>query len=461
MKFWLCFCLCSWLTVWGMAQQVDGAGTRRGDDCLLQEFEAMCHRHVGLKRQAAEQMHLDTLPFIQEKLEDYRWQLVYQLVHPHSEHPKRMLQVKILQVFKNLSQNISASRLRKTEQWMDSLYSAIQHGADFEACVQQFSDDKSVHWLASLEAPIELEEQAFRLEAGDISKPFYSPLGIHLLKVLEKKEIQVGQPKEVRHCLQWSDENSSLGWLDELKQKYSFTPHRVAIQQVLKNKNTSQVLFTLQGEEYTGNDFLLFARSFPAAPKVQFEAFLMKSLLDRTLHGLPQDFPEAYAAFQSYRDSLLVCELTKLQLAKDGVGEEEYWRTYYDQHRSDYQFKMSKYQGVVIQATSKRVAKQVRKFLKKLPFSEWKEAVRLTFAARQHPEVKVEEGVFLLGDHPWVDYRIFKQKKPIGLSDYPAVLVMGRKIKSPLSFEEVREEVMRDCLQAWEKQWISRLRRNN
>lgn len=460
MKFWLCLCFYSSVVVCGLAQQPDRLHCLEGDTLLLREFESICYRHADVKRAAAEALRFDTLPFIRKKIEAYRGQVLYRLAQPHASRPKRVVQARIHQIVKYLPQNVTTSCLRQAEQQMDSLYEALQQGTDFKMCVQRFSDDKREHWISRLEVPVELEDQAFRLKPGEVSSPFYSPLGIHLLQVLERKERMFVSDEAENPAISSMNETAFIRWISELKKKYVYTPYPAAIQQIQHQVATSQVLFTLQGEAYSGDDFALFARSYPASPRLQFEAFLAKSLLDRVLSCLEQDFPESVAAFQSHRDSLLVYEFTKHQFLQDRVWEEACLQTYFEQHRADYRYQTLKFKGVVIEAISKRAAKQVRKFLKKLPASEWKEAVRLTFGYGQHPEVHVIEGMFSLGSHPWVDYRIFKQQKPVLQSDYPVVQVLGEKIKGPLLYEEVRSKVIRDCFQHWEEQWMNHFKTN-
>lgn len=460
MKFWLCFCIYSSVVVCGLAQQSGRLPCLKSDTLLLREFEAICYRHADVKRAAAEAQCLDTLPFIRKKIEAYRGQLLYRLAQSRPSQPERVVQARIHQVVKYLPQNVMAARLRQAEQQMDSLYEALQKGVDFKWCVQQFSDDKGEHWISRLEVPVELEEQAFLLKPGEVSSPFYTPLGIHLLQVLERKERVPVSKREESSDGSFMQTAVLTRWLSVLQRKYAYMPYPAAIRQIQHHEATSHVLFTLQGEAYTGADFALFARSYSAGPRKQFEAFLAKSLLDRVRSRLEQDFPELAAAFQSYRDSLLVYEFTRGQFLQDRVGEEASLLAYFEQHRSDYSYQTPKFQGVVIQAVSKRTAKQVRKFLKKLPVSEWKEAVRLIFGSGQHPEVCVTEGIFSLGSHPWVDYRVFKQLKPALQPDYPVVLVLGEKMKAPLSYEEVRGEVIRDCFRHWEEQWMNRFKSN-
>lgn len=58
---------------------------------------------------------------------------------------QRAGQVRVSHIFKSLPQTATSHLLRTTETHMDSLYTALQNGqADFDACVRNFSDEKSL-----------------------------------------------------------------------------------------------------------------------------------------------------------------------------------------------------------------------------------------------------------------------------------------------------------------------------
>ncbi|MBO6632646.1 MAG: peptidylprolyl isomerase, partial [Psychroserpens sp.] len=79
------------------------------------------------------------------------------------------------------------------------IYSKIQQGEKFESLAKQFSDDKSSSKKGGVLAPFtggqlssqEFESVAFSLEnPGDISEPFKTDFGWHIVKLIRKKGIQ-------------------------------------------------------------------------------------------------------------------------------------------------------------------------------------------------------------------------------------------------------------------------------
>ena len=78
------------------------------------------------------------------------------------------------------------------ESGMDSIYKTLakeEGGASsFDACVEQYSDEKKAFWVGWLQMPVEFEDIVFGLNVGEISRPFLTPQGIHIVKVLEQRD---------------------------------------------------------------------------------------------------------------------------------------------------------------------------------------------------------------------------------------------------------------------------------
>ena len=156
-----------------------------------------------LKVAAAEAAGLDTTRAFREELEGYRRQLakayltdeaVSELaarqVYDKMKANNRAGQIRVSHIFKSLPQTVTSHVLRSAEARMDSLYAALQNGqADFDECVRNFSDEKKSFWVSWLQMPVEFEDVVFALKQGEISRPFFTPQGIHIVKAIERKEI--------------------------------------------------------------------------------------------------------------------------------------------------------------------------------------------------------------------------------------------------------------------------------
>ena len=94
-------------------------------------------------------------------------------------------------IFKRLPQNVPGTVLCEVEARMDTIYNRLvqEGGAGFEAYVQEFSDEKDTFCVRSLQMPIEFEDTVWALRPGSFSRPFFTPQGIHIVKVVARKGV--------------------------------------------------------------------------------------------------------------------------------------------------------------------------------------------------------------------------------------------------------------------------------
>lgn len=469
-----------------------------GKDILRSEFEHAYNKHKTLagmwqtnlqdyvnlyvdrklKVMAAEAEGLDTIRAFREEIDDYRLQLIesyltdkdaseraaYQIYDKMRFH-QRAGRVLVQHVFKNLPQNISGNSLREVEFGMDSIYEALCKGdttANFDVYVQHFSDEKKPFWVSLLQMPIEFEDVVFKLQVGEMSHPFFTPQGIHIVKVLERKEAppfeEVKDDIMRRQTRRYGLDRGVQAMVDSLKKEYHYTPDKAGIKELLSKGKTDRSLFTLDGKSYTGKEFIRFASAHPEGVRKQLDGFIMKSILDYENSRLEYKHPEFRLLMEERREDILLSAITALEIGKLGAKDDTALKAYFEAHRSDYHWEEPRYKGIVLHCTTKRVAKQVRKFLKQIPEEEWMDAIRLTFNAGSAPKVKANQGLFSPGDNVYVDDLVFKGKDAPRIMSFPFTAVLGKKLKGPDSFQEVRATLATDYQNYLEARWTSRLR---
>jgi peptidyl-prolyl cis-trans isomerase SurA len=113
----------------------------------------------------------------------------------------------------------------------DTLYQKLKSGADFVQLVKDYSqDDESkkkggeIGWFPLAQLPEELKEKITQTEIGQITSPVITEEGVHILKILDKKEKRslsleddYDTIKEMAKRKKGNDE--ILKWIEELKSK--------------------------------------------------------------------------------------------------------------------------------------------------------------------------------------------------------------------------------------------------
>ena len=428
-----------------------------------------------LKVAAAEAAGLDTTQAFREELEGYRRQLakayltdesVSELaarqVYDKMKANNRAGQIRVSHIFKSLPQTVTSHVLRSAEARMDSLYAALQNGqADFDECVRNFSDEKKSFWVSWLQMPVEFEDVVFALKQGEISRPFFTPQGIHIVKAIERKEIlpfdKVKDEIMRRQSRRYGMDRGTEALVEKLKKEYQYTADKTGVDELLSKGQTDKRLFTLDGREYTGKMFAAFAASHPQGVQRQLKGFIMKSVLDYEYSRLEDKYPEFRMLMQEYRNGMLLFEISNREIWERVPSDEVGLAAYFEKHHSDYHWKVPRYKGIVLHTTTKKLGKQARKFLKSLPEEEWQNAIRLTFNAKTR-QVQAEQGLFAPGDNAYVDEEIFKKGKTEPMTSFPFTTFLGEKVKGPETYQEVRGLLVGDYQNYLEERWIAQLR---
>lgn len=163
-----------------------------------------------MKVQEAEDMGMDTTQAVLNELNNYKDQLAKtylidkdvtrKLVDEAYERMKKDLRVAHILIAVRSNQDSTAGKAKA-----DSLYNLLsQDKADFATLAKQFSDDKStadqggeIGYITALQVVYPFENAAYNTPVGQISKPFRTQFGYHILKVEDSRpdigEVQVAQ----------------------------------------------------------------------------------------------------------------------------------------------------------------------------------------------------------------------------------------------------------------------------
>lgn len=431
-----------------------------------------------LKVAQAQSVGIDTTADFRQRLAAYRAQLAktYLTDEKEEEVAARRLydqmeayaragQVQVMHIFKRLPQTLSASRLHAAEVQMDSLYQVLTapEPADFAACVSKYSDDKKLFWMSCLETPDEFEKIAFSLQKGETSKPFYTPQGIHIVKVVDRKERLSfdDMRSDIAHRLLHRNGHSEgvKTFVDNLKSKYRYTPVQPAIEELFLKGETNQTLFTIDAQSYTGADFNRFAISYPRSVSTQFDAFVTKTILDYENDRLEKHYPAFHSLMQQHYEETLVGEISYREVMEGTVTNEDRLAAYFKLHQSKYHWDTPRYKGAVLHCADKKSAKYARKLLKKKPQIQWDEIIRQNFQTPSGMKVIMEHGLFAENDNPYIDHLVFKKRANAApMESYPFTIIIGEKKRGPDTHQEVGEALKVDYQNFCNSLWINRLR---
>lgn len=367
-------CVCLFQAA-GFAQMADPVLMRvNGKEISRSEFEYFYRRHAEgtdhplsakeyagvfaearLKVEEAKAAGLDTTATFRNQKETFRAKLLEsyftdaqavdscaRILYRKKEGQPRNGQVLVMQIVKYLPQTLSPRHLEAAKNRMDSLYQAIcnQPDLDFAGLVEQYSEDKHRRWIAPLQTTSEFENVVFSLSKGGISAPFFTPEGLHIVKVIDRKELPAYHEisGELAERLKRRGVEGAVmkAVVERLKKEWNYVPNQPAIAELLQKATTEQALFTIDGHAYTGSMFRQFASSHPQAVRRQLDGFIAKSLIDYENSRLEEKYPSVRSALQAFDDDYLITELTRRKIDLPATHDRAGLATYFRFHQSDY-----------------------------------------------------------------------------------------------------------------------------
>lgn len=427
-----------------------------------------------LKVDAAKEAGYDTLQSFKNEFEGYKKQIAKTYLIDESINEKAALdyynkmaqqsypgKVKIAHIFKYMPQWITATQQEAIKNQMDSISVIIQSNSniDFNELVNRYSDDKESFWISPLQVPEEFEAVVFKMKVGDISTPFFTPQGIHIVKIIDA--VELGSFEEMKESIinmQLARTGINRGIeeaVEKLKKEYNFQLNKDAVSALLAGNTVNDVLFYLNNKPFDSNLFEKFSKGNPSSTQKLLNAFIAKSVLDYEYNNLEMKYPEFKFLMKEYKDGMLLFEISNNQIWERAVEDEAGQKAYFAVNRNNYKWQNPKYKGIVVHGKNKKVAKQVKKLIKNKPIDSWREVI----LQNMNGQVVLEQGLFAQGDNPSVDALFFKSGSLSPMENYPYTYIFGEKQRGPSSHQEIRGELISDYQNYLDSLWIKQLRR--
>jgi len=322
-----------------------------------------------------------------------------------------------------IAQKASDAEQQEAKRRIDSVYAALQAGADFEALAKQVSQDPGsarrggvLGWFARNQMVKEFEDAAFALQPGQMSKPFLSPYGWHIVLVKERKQFE------------------------------PFEFHKDNIFRFMEQQNMRNGIAE---------------RKLDAQVAASGNTVTKEQLLDKCADSLSAADPEMRYLIQEYHDGLLLYDISNQLVWDKAAKDEQALASYFKKHKKKYAWDEPRYKGMAYHVKDPADVKAVAKCVKKLKFDDWNEALRSTFNNDSILRIRVEKGLFKKGDNKLIDREVFKVKdvQVDSVKGFPIDAVYGKLLKKPQNYTDVRALVVTDLQDEMERAWVADLRK--
>ena len=322
-----------------------------------------------------------------------------------------------------IPQKATEAQQQDAKRRIDSVYTALKAGANFEELAKQVSQDPgsakrggALGWFSRNQMVKEFEDAAYALQPGEMSAPVLSPFGWHIILMKERKQLEpFEEPRDA--ILRFLDQRGARNAISE--------------------------------------------RKLDAGVKASNGTVTKEQLLEQRADSLAAADPEMRYLIKEYHDGLLLFEISNQKIWDKAAKDEAALESYFKKNKKKYKWDEPRFKGMAYHVKQQSDVKAVANCVKKLKFADWNEALRKSFNNDSIIRIRVEKGLFKKGDNKLIDREIFKvaDAKVDSVKGYPIDATFGKIIKKPQDFTDVRQLVTADLQDELERLWIADLRK--
>ncbi|QCX38316.1 peptidylprolyl isomerase [Aureibaculum algae] len=375
-----------------------------------------------------------------------------------------------------IKENPTDSLYAKTK--IEEIYAKVKQGSPFHFLANLHSDDKTsalnggaLPKFSANKMIKSFSDVAFSLkEVNDVSKPFKTVYGWHIVKLIKKHPITDLESRraELVQKIEKNERSQRAGKsvVNKLMNSYNIFKDEELQQLFLKNntlelnKKLDHDLFTINGEATKVSELVAYSTGKNTNQKEIYNSFIELKVLDYFKANLEKTEVDFAFTMQEYKDGLLLFELLQDKVWKKAEKDTVALQQYFNEHSDKYVLKK---RGDVILAscTVKEKADEVQSML-----SSGKSLDEIKAVVNEDPIIHVIFTKGILEENHKKFPKNFSLDS-IGVSDVYEentnnfVVVKTIKIlpSEPMQFKKARGLVINDFQEQLEKDWIVELKK--
>jgi peptidyl-prolyl cis-trans isomerase SurA len=380
---------------------------------------------------------------------------------------------------------------------INDIYKKIQQGEKFEDLAKQFSEDKSSSSKGGVLNKFgsgqlsseEFENTAFSLTTpNEISKPFQSQFGWHIIKLIEKHPVRTLEEmkNELENKVGKDDRSKKItaSLNEKLRKKYTFkkdTKQFGVVSKLVTNdfyegkwklpenvKDYTATLLTINNKKVDGKTFLEFvdkqqkAGSNNIKPLAKLTESLYEKFLDAQLtayydDNLENEFSEFANVMEEYRDGLLLFDLMEKEIWERAKTDTTGLKQFYEAHKNEHMWK-NRVDATVLSSTKLEVIKKALAMLNK---NTELQAIKDKLNVNNVVNVMTNSGIFEEGSDALPKNTKFQlgTSEIVKEGEYYFVTRVDKVIpKSVKTLDECKGKMVNDYQQYLEQRWVDDLK---
>jgi len=403
-------------------------------------------------------------------------------------------EVKIAHILLLAGENPTEEKKNALKDTAQMIYDRILKGEDFAELVKKYSHDKAsankggeLQWFGAGRMITEYVDNAFLLNKGEISKPFSSMFGWHIIKLIDKKPVESFENMKGTLREQASSDQIRMKGtqkvLAKIKKQFNYAEYydnsdyyQCLDTNIWKGKwdakkadKYTKKLFSIGNKTITQSDFTAYLAKMKQTNKLMpkelakfyYPIFQREVILKYGESHLEDQYEDFKYLMQEYHDGILLFELTDSMVwtkaVKDTLGLEKF----YEANKQNYLWD-NRLEANIYKCFDAKIAKEVRKIIK----SRAKKGLSnddILKAINKDSTIylTIESGKYVKADHKVLQ----KADSKVGIS--PDINVDGKLYivevvkllpSEPKLLSECRGLVTADYQTKLEKEWLAELR---
>jgi peptidyl-prolyl cis-trans isomerase SurA len=377
---------------------------------------------------------------------------------------------------------------------INEIYGRLNQGADFAALASEHSQDPGsasnggdLGWFGLGVMVKEFQDAAFGLnEIGEISKPFKTQFGYHIVKLSGKKPVEPFEEmrEEIENRLRSGGYFIPLHQqaIENMKKEFGFQKEDAGYQMLFSKANTIYPtdslffasfetqefsLFTVGKVQYNTTQFIDFLRSNSRSPYTlstellndRLQWFEYNALIEAKDQSLESNYPEFRNLIQEYRDGILMFEISNMEVWKRASEDTIGLSAYFNRNKQNYTWDEPHYKGYVVFAKDASTKRRMQRDIGRIRNPDAAAQFLLeNYIVGDVAQIHVERGLFKRGDNAFVDREAFRSgtsvEFPEGFQDF---FLIGNILRAPESYLDIRGLVITDYQDYLEEAWIKDL----
>ena len=412
----------------------------------------------------------------------------YHVIKVHNRRPA-WGQVNARHIMKVCSESMTPDMQNKKYQEMVEIKKRLDAGEDFATLAKEVSDDKAsaqkggdLGWFGIGRMVREFEVATYALNAGETSEIIKTRFGYHIINLKERRGVEPFEKKkaDIQRMMQYDSRSTAAktSFINKLKKEYNFQINNnevikakvLAVQyadndSLLKIKAVEHdgALITFADQQITTSElvsYYVMTKAMGTDMDTKIDQIAEMKLMQYEDSQLENKYTDFANLMKEYHDGILLFEVSNHEVWEKAIKDKKGLEKYFKQNRKNYTWSEPRYRGFVVKCKDEATAKRLNKEIKRMNPDSVVNYVRTKVNNDSITFATIERGLWKQGENSHVDLTQFKQTNTqVEVNEkLPIVITIGKKLKKPETYIDVRGTITADYQNHLEKLWIENLR---